>query len=274
MGSKGMKRRRKNATDNLYGNLYKAQFGKASKNLRLGQAPKASTLNKIPNSLKRLQQLQAVAEMQEKGIDTKRLNLDIQSKSDKDATTHEKQQQAHTEKKNDQVQPKQDDVKSTQNQKSTEKEEKPQKKSKKFKFDGGSAAKVSAKRIKQKDRLKQKQLEKAEREKAFMPHEKELQIDDVKFGEVMSAPPKINLKRKHWSNKDRCTQLFKEQMSKAQQNLQQEKEKLRWKAVDAYRGLRLKGKEPQKATMQSLKKLVQKTEEMQQQLVEQIKYNQ
>eukprot|EP01024_Parvocaulis_polyphysoides_P067516 TRINITY_DN8068_c0_g1_i2.p1 TRINITY_DN8068_c0_g1~~TRINITY_DN8068_c0_g1_i2.p1 ORF type:complete len:276 (-),score=46.95 TRINITY_DN8068_c0_g1_i2:355-1182(-) len=267
---RSLKRRIKNATDNLYGNLYKAQFGKANKNMRLGNAPKTSTFNKIPNSLRRLQQLQELAEKQEQGTceDDQTNDRHVKNSAGVKNSGFTNQQPTRTkssqeasksisevEKKHGKIQQK------VLQEAGTERKNKSSKK-----LDGSIATKTSSKSQKRKLRMKQKKEEKVERLKAFAPHEKEHLIDNIKFGEQISAPPKINLKRKHWSAGDRCSKLFQEQMTKAELKLQQEKESLRWKVVDAYRGLKLKGKEPQKANMKSLKQLVQRTEEIQREM--------
>eukprot|EP01026_Neomeris_dumetosa_P021844 TRINITY_DN1901_c0_g1_i1.p2 TRINITY_DN1901_c0_g1~~TRINITY_DN1901_c0_g1_i1.p2 ORF type:complete len:274 (-),score=49.45 TRINITY_DN1901_c0_g1_i1:172-870(-) len=230
MGAKGFKRRLKNAENNLFGNLYKAQAVAEEQEKAGDEDGKQQTyFVKDQNQNRKLQ------------IDGGQNGTQPKLKVGQQIINIEKSSVEQLQKAG------------TQDPQNPRKE-----------LDGTVASKVSKKAQKRKMREKQRKEEKLQRLKAFMPHEKECVVDKVEFGEQISAPPKINLKRKHWSAKERCNKLFKQQIDQAKSEMEKEKDVLRWKVVDAYRGLKLKGKEPQKANMASLKELVRKHQEMKQ----------
>lgn len=291
MKGKSERRRRKNALDAVSGNLYKAQFGKASKWDALPDAPSAQQLKPwVPRSVQKIRNLMSlndpsqvanVQTVQDKGKGKqsgKRGHASIQAS-----------QLLGTSGKSDAERPA-DSHASTGDSRAQHAAHRagggtvPEAKPSAAIALAPQAPPLGKAKLKRKEHLKQKKkLKRLKSQVARMggakqndDQDSDFERDEVAFGEVAAAPPKANLKRRHWdaeqtaaSNQNRHKEIMLKHLQAAEARAAKQggsaltgqarrkaliDEQNHHQAVQAYREHR--GRSKAGANLQTLKALV------------------
>ncbi|GLI64160.1 hypothetical protein VaNZ11_007345 [Volvox africanus] len=224
--SKGISQRRrlKRALEAARGNMHKIANGKALPT-ELPEAPKPTDTEKLPASLRKMLALKEVAA--QKNRQNKKEGL--QRLGPPDATGSKGKKAKLNDGANGGPSPSGRDVTGGTQQQQQQQQQQPKGGDRAVAKGANHFTELFAQKklkAKKKEYLKRKAEMKHKRgAKSQVVVEKELQLkDNIKFGEVVDAPLKVNLKRKHWVEKERtanerCKEVFLMQMKQAKRRL-------------------------------------------------------